>query len=265
VLVVLVAVVCAVRLVACAGREVWALVRRKTPRRVVWAFRGTAVPMVTRVGRIVLLYVGAAAVGAGATTWALAQETTPPTVTTPTSVSVPLSPPAPRPAAPPTTPTTPTTFARTVVPALEQRGLTHVQALLFAAHLARETGWGRWVSHHNYGNIKTGTWSGASFSLTDRRGFRSRYRAYPTAAEGIEGALALIRDSQRYRKAWSLLQRGDLHWYGQLGLDGYYEGPPDRETLGQHTAHTLATIEATQREYEGIVNLMRRYDAGGMT
>jgi hypothetical protein len=151
------------------------------------------------------------------------------------------------------------TFVQTMVPLLQRHDLTRDQAVLFTAHIARETGWGRWIYRNNFGNIKVPKgWTGDSFLLTDARGFRDRYRAWSTPDEGIEANIALIRDSARYRKAWSLLKAGNPHWYGQLGLDGYYEGPPDRARTG-HTVHDLATVSPVQREYESIVATVKRY------
>lgn len=156
-------------------------------------------------------------------------------------------------------------FVRTMVSVLRHKGLTRRQALLFAAHLARETGWGRWVRGNNFGNIKAGSgWTGPVFTLTDARGFTAQYRAWPTLEQGIQSTLALVRDSARYRKAWRLLRAGDPRWYGQLGLDGYYEGPTGHARDGSrfHTEHDLATVQAVQREYEGIVALATQYDGG---
>lgn len=154
---------------------------------------------------------------------------------------------------------TPATFVRSILPALRRQRLTPTQAVLFAAHLARETGWGRQVHGNNFGNIKTGNWSGSSFELTDRLGFRGAYRAYDTTEAGIRDAVALIRDSARYRRAWRLLERGDTRWYSQLGIDGYYESASPKP--GKHGVHDVATVTRVQHEYEQIVNLIRHYDA----
>jgi hypothetical protein len=156
-------------------------------------------------------------------------------------------------------------FVRTMVSVLCRKGLTHRQAVLFTAHMARETGWGRWVRGNNFGNIKVGRgWSGATFSMRDARGFQGQYRAWSTLEQGVESNLALVRDSSRYRKAWRLLRAGDPRWYGQLGLDGYYEGPTGHARDGSrfHTEHDLSTVLNVQREYEGIVALAAQYDVG---
>jgi hypothetical protein len=121
--------------------------------------------------RVIILCVLGAVPGVGVHEQALAQGVAPPSM----SVSVPR---------------TPAAFIQVVCPLLEQHGLTRAQAVLFTAHLARETGWGR----------------------------------YPMAGS-VDSALSMIRDLPRYREAWILLQRGDLRWYSQLGREGYYEVP----------------------------------------
>jgi hypothetical protein len=246
ILVVVIAVYCSVRLVIMASAQIWRVTRRTMPRPV-WPRRGsrTAVMTLLTVVTAVTCFLATRRLQAtAASTPALV----PATVAVPAHIDVPttVSTSAPR----------PESFVRTVVPVLVRNGLTHRQAILFAAHLARETGWGRWVHGHNYGNIKTGPWAGASFQIVDRLGFRGTYRAYNAPETGLRDAVALIRDSHRYRRAWSLLRAGDSRWYGQLGLDGYYEGRPEH---GQHGAHTLASIGDVQREYESIVSLVQRY------
>jgi hypothetical protein len=146
--------------------------------------------------------------------------------------------------------------------ALENIGLTHDQALLFIAHKARETGWGKAIWDYNFGNIKIGgnPPRGPWFWLTDRLGFRDKYRAYDTAEDGIWDNVSLIKDSSRYKKSWSMLIAGDPNWYGQLGLDGYYEGPPDPSRPGHHTNNTPDTIVPVQQEYNSILDSVRRYD-----
>jgi hypothetical protein len=260
VVIVALAAFCAVRHSHRALGALWAIARRKTPPRLLWAFRSIRVPrVVERVACIALLYATAAAAGAGVTTWAMARGAEPQMATVPTSVIVPLAPATARPVVPPPAPVT---FVRAIVPMLERQGLTRRQAVLFVAHLARETGWGRWVRGNNFGNIKAGRgWTGPTFTLTDARGFTGQYRAWPTIEQGVESTLALVRDSARYRKAWKLLRAGDVRWYGQLGLDGYYEGPTGHAQDGSrfHTEHDLATVQAAQHEYESIVALATQY------
>jgi hypothetical protein len=253
ILVAVIAVYCSVRLSLRAVTQIWRIARRANPRRPVWPWRGsrTAVMTILMVVTAVTCFLATRRLQAtAASTPAPAPATIPARVDVPAPLSTTSM------AQPGVQPATPATFVRGVVPLLERNGLTHTQALLFAAHLARETGWGRWVRGHNFGNIKTGNWSGSSFQLTDRLGFNGTYRSYNSAEAGVRDAVALIRDSRRYRRAWTLLRAGDSRWYGQLGLDGYYEGRPER---GQHGVHTLASIGDVQREYESIVSLVQRY------
>jgi hypothetical protein len=155
-------------------------------------------------------------------------------------------------------------FVHTMVPALMGRGLSHESAMLFTAHAARETGWGKAIWNNNIGNIKIGsTLRGPWFWMTDARKFTDKYRAYDTIDDGLDDDLSLVRNSTRYRKSWAMLQTGDPNWYGQLGLDGYYEGPPDPNHPGQHTNHNAATIIPVQHEYDQIVALARKYENSG--
>jgi hypothetical protein len=270
----LLAVLVAMAASACAARHsyqalgaLWAVVRRRIPRRLIWV-------MPRARWRIMTAVAAALASSFLVTRWVQARVQQSTTLGVPTQVDVPAGflhsvrePDAAtwQPAPPAIQSPAPQVFVRMILPALERQGLTHAQAVLFAAHLARETGWGRWVRCNNYGNVKAGSgWTGETFWMTDARGFRDQYRAWPTLDQGIQSTLALIRDSARYRKAWRLLRAGDLRWYGQLGLDGYYEGPTGHARDGSrfHTEHDLSTVLNVQREYEQIVNLVRRYDAG---
>jgi hypothetical protein len=152
-------------------------------------------------------------------------------------------------------------FVRYLRGALMNIGLTHGQALLFIAHKARESGWGKSIWNYNFGNIKTGSKIlGPYFWLTDRLGFRDKYRAYDTPEDGIFDNLNLVRKLSRYQKSWALLMAEDPSWYGQLGLDGYYEGPPDPARPGQHTNHTPETIIPVQAEYNSILSSVKRFD-----
>lgn len=152
-------------------------------------------------------------------------------------------------------------FVKHIIPLLRRHGLTHEQAVLFAAHVARESGWGRAVFQNNFGNIKTGKgWKGSYFWLTDRYGYRDKYRAWDSEDRGIEQSISLIRDSKRYRHAWRLLRAGKVAWYGQLGLDGYYEAPSRAAGSVRHLVHNKISVRAPQHEYESIVRLVRYYE-----
>lgn len=151
-------------------------------------------------------------------------------------------------------------FIRYVVGALMQIEFTQEQALLFATHKARESGWGKFIWNNNFGNIKTGSpVRGPWFWMTDARKFRDKYRAYDTPEDGIADNVNLVKKSRRYQKSWALLMAGNPNWYGQLGLDGYYEGPPDKNRPGKHTNHTPATVAPVQREYNAMLATARKY------
>lgn len=158
-------------------------------------------------------------------------------------------------------------FAKWVIPALQRHGLSHEAALLFGSHMARETGYGSSVYDYNFGNIKIGTSKprGPWFWLTDTRRYTDKYRAYLSADDGLEDNINLVRALKMYQKSWAMLMAGDTNWYGQLGLDGYYEGPPDPNRPGVHTRHTPKTIVPVQNEYNGVVRLMRQYEASPIT
>lgn len=117
-------------------------------------------------------------------------------------------------------------------------GLTGPVADLFVAHVARETGWGRAIWNHNFGNIKqfgAGPWH----RLSDGQ----PYVTYPSARAGIHDNVTFLRDRNngRYRAAWAKLVGGDPTWYGTMGRLGYYEGDPD----------------AGQLQYDAILQLVR--------
>lgn len=137
-------------------------------------------------------------------------------------------------------------WLRDVVGRLEELGLSRASAVLFAAHVARETGYGRHLYGHNPGNVKQfgdGPWH----RLPDGE----PYITYPTPEAGLSANLALL-DRARYAEARRLLLAGDPSWYGALGLAGYYEGPPDPST-GRRGPVTAANVRVPQADYEGTL------------
>lgn len=137
--------------------------------------------------------------------------------------------------------------------ALQNIGMTHQQALLFIAHKARESGWGKAVWNFNFGNIKTGSVVlGPWFWLTDKAG-PAKYRAYDSAEDGIWDNVELIRKLSRYRKAWAMLLAEDPNWYGELGLSGYYGD-------GAYAHANPGSIATVQREYNDILDGVVRRD-----
>lgn len=150
-------------------------------------------------------------------------------------------------------------WAHYVVAGLQRAGLAREQALLFAAHLARESGWGGNVFNFNFGNIKDYRANGTFYVLTDNLSYTDRYIAFPTIEAGLAYSVDLVRRLALYRRSWAKLMAGDPTWYGQLGLDGYYEGPPDPTRPGVHTRHNAATIVPVQNEYNDVLAGVRRY------
>src|SRR6185295_10826759 len=101
-------------------------------------------------------------------------------------------------------------FVSAMLDSLGRKGLSQESSILFTAHVARETGWGKAIWNNNIGNIKaSGRLKGPYFWMTDARKERDRYRAYDTLDDGLEDDLALIRDLPRYRDAWAMLQAED--------------------------------------------------------
>ncbi len=157
-------------------------------------------------------------------------------------------------------------FARDLLRALANVGLTGEPAVLFAAHLIREVGGNAYgLFNFNFGNIKAvgNPPRKPYYRLTDRLGYTDWYRAYDSLEDGIADAVAFVRDRRLFAGAWAKLQAGDPTWYGTLGLEGYYEGPVDPARPGVHTSHTTTTIVPVQREYDSIVRAVRAAVARG--
>jgi hypothetical protein len=134
-------------------------------------------------------------------------------------------------------------FVAHVIPRLEGLGLSHEQAILFAAHLARETGSGRYVWCNDWGNIKAyAAWHGDWYRLGPTGDAYEPFRAYATSENGLAAGVSFIRGS-RYTEPWRLLQANDPTWYGALGRAGYYGGDPD----------------AAQREYDSLLTTIRNW------
>jgi hypothetical protein len=127
------------------------------------------------------------------------------------------------------------TSVRSLLATIQQAGLTGRPAVLFLAHVCRETAYGRRVYNYNYGNIKAPASGAPWFRLSDRE----PYAAYPSAVEGMRKCITKI-DLQRYTTAKAKLLAGDKSWYSDLGVAGYYEYRDP--TTGRYVAHTWATV-----------------------
>lgn len=143
-------------------------------------------------------------------------------------------------------------FVAYMLDMLAGEGLTGEPAILFTAHVGRETGFGKSVYGDNWGNIKQygdGPWH----RLADGQ----PYRTYTSPRAGIRDNIEFLRDRNggRYRRAWEMLLAGNPNWYGQMGLSGYYEcgGAGDRHTC------TSDEISVPQADYNRTLASVRNY------
>lgn len=144
------------------------------------------------------------------------------------------------------------TFVRYMLGLLAGEGLTGEPAILFTAHVARETGFGHSVYNENFGNIKQFDNTTPWHRLSDGQ----PYKTYPSARAGIHDNVAFLRDRNggRYRDAWNALLSGNINWYGMMGLDGYFECGPAGD---RHTC-TTGEIAVPQADYAGTLASVRR-------
>jgi hypothetical protein len=144
-------------------------------------------------------------------------------------------------------------FARYVVGLLAQRGITGEAAVLFTAHVCRETGSGASIFDYNFGNLGAAAWSGPWYYVNGAGS--GRFRAYPTADAGIDDAIGFIRDRNggRYARAWAMMMAGDEQWYRELGLAGYY----GNVTLTRTDPARVAVADQGQADYENILATVR--------
>jgi hypothetical protein len=136
-------------------------------------------------------------------------------------------------------------FACYVVPAaMRLGGLSREAAILFAAHLSRETGAGHSVWCNDFGNIKAkGRWRGDWYRLGPHGDAYEPFRAYASPDAGLSAALGLIAHAALYREAWALLTRGDPAWYAALGRAGYYQSDPEASER-EYVEHFLPAVRA---------------------
>lgn len=92
--------------------------------------------------------------------------------------------------------------------ALEKRGLDKAYAKWLASQDALESGWGKsqGAKRHNYGNLTTGVWNGASFVGDDHdakgRKIKQTFRAYSSANEYVEDKLDFLQKLKRYKNVF---------------------------------------------------------------
>jgi hypothetical protein len=126
---------------------------------------------------------------------------------------------------------------------LVDAGLRGRPAVLFLAHVARETGYGEDVWNWNVGNLKE--WADGPWY----RHSGQPYSAFGSALEGAHAAIAFL-DRARYAEARRRLMAGDASWYGELGLAGYYGDG----------AVTPATVARVQAEYDSALRHVEACD-----
>jgi hypothetical protein len=131
-------------------------------------------------------------------------------------------------------------FVRYAVPLFAAAaGLPQASAVLFVAHVARETGFGRAVWNNAWGNIKQ---YGPAAWPWHRLADQEPYKSFLTPQAGAAYAVRLVQ--QRWPGPYAKLRAGDATWYGDLGRGGYYEGDP----------------AAAQQEYDTVfLPVVRRY------
>lgn len=139
-----------------------------------------------------------------------------------------------------TSPGTPAAWLRdragVLLAALDRRGIpwpvAKRAALAVLAHWANETGWGRGEWNYSLGNVRArGTpvpagqlgWHGDAMLL--RGGDDARpapYKAYESAADGVEDYLRLLETRCRGPLAYLLTTGDAAGWYQQMGEAGYF-------------------------------------------
>lgn len=126
------------------------------------------------------------------------------------------------------------TSIRNILSLVQQAGLSGRAAVLFAAHVSRETGYGRDVKNNCWPNVKAPN-AGSPWY----RHSGEPYTAFATPLAGMRRALEIV-DLPRYAAAKRKLLAGDKTWYSDLGVGGYYEymDPVTR----RYVPHTWATV-----------------------
>ncbi len=111
-------------------------------------------------------------------------------------------------------------FLAWLAPLLAARGLTGRAAFLLGTYIDNESGQGAQIICWNIGNIKEYGATHPWYRLpTGDAG--EPFRAYCSAAAGLDDLLALVRD--RYPGPWAQLLGGDPRWYGALLAAGFGE------------------------------------------
>lgn len=144
---------------------------------------------------------------------------------------------------------------RQLLTLVQGAGLSGRPAVLFLAHLCRETGYGRSVFNSNFGNVRAFAGSNVPWHrLSDHL----PYRTYLNPVEGMRAMVAVL-DLSRYARAKAQLLNGDSSWYGTLGLAGYYEyRNPQTGQYQPHTAETINLPGQGQQDYNQFLAAVER-------
>jgi hypothetical protein len=136
------------------------------------------------------------------------------------------------------------TSVRSILATVQQAGLSGRAAVLFTAHISRETGYGNSVKNNCWPNVKAPATGSPWFRHSDEP-----YTAFPTSLAGMRRALEIL-DLSRYASAKRKLLAGDKTWYSDLGIGGYYEYmDPVTHRYVAHTAQTVALPGEGQDDY----------------
>lgn len=145
---------------------------------------------------------------------------------------------------------------------LPRVGLPAPAVDLFIAHIGRETGFGRGsadrggkslgVYDYNFGNIR-------AFATTIAPWYRHvdglPYRAYMSGAEGLRDAVDFMVRNTRYNKAYEMMTRGEVLWYSELGIAGYYQTHDAQRRVINVTRENVGPSQAS---YERSLASVRR-------
>lgn len=130
-------------------------------------------------------------------------------------------------------------------------------AALALAHTGVETAYGAYLYGWNVGNVMT-TGDESYFAgqdtmpeaapdgSTTNKIFAAKFRWYPNAFAGVADYLRVVRDRDRYVRAWAAMLAGDPYFLIELRHAGYFTG---RSYV--HSGESLARLD-TDEELVGV-------------
>jgi len=140
-------------------------------------------------------------------------------------------------------------------------------ATLALAHTGVETAYGAYLYGWNVGNImaqgtehfyasQDTTAEPLPGGGTGNKVFAARFVWYPTAFAGVAGYLKVVRDRERYAKAWAAMMAGDPYFLIELRHGGYFEG---RSYV--HAGETLPRVDTDEEILAVFVQHVQRVNA----